>query len=418
MGGKKLTLHLETEYFCENCGSFYIPYEENIDCPKCSVKSNIVLKGFYNDIYRSCLINIKQYKSFVPPSFAIMHQSDSIQYLIFNILNYCIKHNLTNYLKNDYNIEINIDRIKKEFNICTKNFKKKFDWEKVKYVENYWFDYIKILSIKILADLFKKNKKLLMETFTLEEKESLENLSIREFELNSTSALERRFHTKSGNRDEFFNRFNQLSYLPDFYIYFDWLWKQFGFETVPKIRKQTKINSFLGFLFGKFINIDIKYSFKNENLFKKEKFLVREFRIICYSIVILNLSNKKLIQERLGREILIQYTYDPYKKYPIDYFDKPENIMEYYTEGISEYKKYNRNNWDKCFMNRAAQTLSKESLANEDKLLFDKHKWEKGSKKIFYHKMNPLLELEKLVQKISTQKNKSIEQKIDMLYKK
>ena len=83
-----MTLHLHMNYACPECEALYIPYGDDIPCPKCGHVNELEeYPDLIGGICESFLFNIKDVGDFMPMCWATMDISDTIQLLFFSIFN-------------------------------------------------------------------------------------------------------------------------------------------------------------------------------------------------------------------------------------------------------------------------------------------------------------------------------------------
>lgn len=81
-----MTLHLYMNHKCSECETLYIPYNNEIACPKCGDKPEMEdYPEFIDGICESFLYNLGQNGSFRPMCWAAMDVSDSLQMFLFGV---------------------------------------------------------------------------------------------------------------------------------------------------------------------------------------------------------------------------------------------------------------------------------------------------------------------------------------------
>lgn len=79
-----MTLHVVYDHECEACGAFYIPYDDDVPCPKCSlVEANRY--DFIPEAVDSLKFN-KSQGSYRPPAWLVGSLGDHILNLLFGLL--------------------------------------------------------------------------------------------------------------------------------------------------------------------------------------------------------------------------------------------------------------------------------------------------------------------------------------------
>ena len=79
-----MTIHINSSHECASCGAFYIPYDEEVPCPKCGKIEGEDFDIFMPLAVESLLFNKKQ-GSFIPPSWYVASFGDHVMHLLFPI---------------------------------------------------------------------------------------------------------------------------------------------------------------------------------------------------------------------------------------------------------------------------------------------------------------------------------------------
>lgn len=84
-----MSYHISLEdYYCPNCNALYIPYEENMSCPKCKKVDNNIPKEyleFIDKMIASLRVNKIDGGMFIPLGWYMGSFTDSVQDIIFHI---------------------------------------------------------------------------------------------------------------------------------------------------------------------------------------------------------------------------------------------------------------------------------------------------------------------------------------------
>jgi len=114
-------------YECPECQTPYIPYSENISCPKCSDKPKIEeYPQLIDGICESFLFNLNQTGGFMPMAWITMDVSDSIQLFLFGVFDKWKDDEMNNHEPHERTkaFEVFIDDIMKQCDMGGKDFMK------------------------------------------------------------------------------------------------------------------------------------------------------------------------------------------------------------------------------------------------------------------------------------------------------
>ena len=81
-----MTYHIHLKnYKCPNCEAIYVPFKDDITCPKCgsSDRHNIQYNNFIDEILSSMIANKKEYGFYNPPAWFSGCIAESLQSLCF-----------------------------------------------------------------------------------------------------------------------------------------------------------------------------------------------------------------------------------------------------------------------------------------------------------------------------------------------
>lgn len=128
-----MTLHVYCNYKCSKCNAFYIPYEEQLPCPRCGNISDKSIDFIYQAV-ESVNYNLKRYGSYVPPAWGADNYGDYVMRLIFNVLQsyYYSKETIS-------------------FEEYTRNYFDKLKWEEP-FVKNHMYDVICRVNEKLKGE--------------------------------------------------------------------------------------------------------------------------------------------------------------------------------------------------------------------------------------------------------------------------
>jgi len=117
-----MTLHISYDHMCPNCGTYYIPFDQDIDCPKCNLMEEEIF-DFISEAAKSAYYNLMNEGRYQPASWYTGSYADHILRLLFIVLE--------NYRSNEINLPFN--EFAKEF------VYKKINWEDETFYREYFF---------------------------------------------------------------------------------------------------------------------------------------------------------------------------------------------------------------------------------------------------------------------------------------
>ena len=79
-----MTLHIHYSYQCPACGAHYIPYNEDVLCPKCGTKNNETY-DYISEAVASLQFNLHSYGKYTPLAWFSGSLCDHILLLLFPI---------------------------------------------------------------------------------------------------------------------------------------------------------------------------------------------------------------------------------------------------------------------------------------------------------------------------------------------
>lgn len=79
-----MTIHVSYDHECPECGAYYVPYDDDVPCPKCGIIENERF-DFISKAVESILYNIEQYHFFVPPCWITYSLCDKILIILFHL---------------------------------------------------------------------------------------------------------------------------------------------------------------------------------------------------------------------------------------------------------------------------------------------------------------------------------------------
>ena len=79
-----MTIHINDSHKCPSCDAFYIPYDEEVPCPRCGKIEEFDFDLFIPIAVESLMFN-KEQGSFVPPMWYISSFGDHVMHLLFPI---------------------------------------------------------------------------------------------------------------------------------------------------------------------------------------------------------------------------------------------------------------------------------------------------------------------------------------------
>jgi hypothetical protein len=79
-----MTIHINNSHKCPSCDAFYIPYDEDVPCPKCGKIEKENFDFFMPLALESLMFNKKQ-GSFIPPMWYVSSFGDHVLHLLFPI---------------------------------------------------------------------------------------------------------------------------------------------------------------------------------------------------------------------------------------------------------------------------------------------------------------------------------------------
>ena len=79
-----MTIHINNSHKCPSCDAFYVPYEENLPCPKCGKIEKQDFDIFMPLAVESLMFNKKQ-GSFIPPMWIVESFGDHVLHLLFPV---------------------------------------------------------------------------------------------------------------------------------------------------------------------------------------------------------------------------------------------------------------------------------------------------------------------------------------------
>lgn len=77
-----MTYHIAYDYQCQACGADFIPYEEQLPCPKCGIAAQTWL-GYARSAAESLNVNLQSRGSYMPGAFWVGTLGDRVLYLLF-----------------------------------------------------------------------------------------------------------------------------------------------------------------------------------------------------------------------------------------------------------------------------------------------------------------------------------------------
>lgn len=79
-----MTFHITYDHKCPECGAFYIPYNEEVKCPRCGKKEDETF-GFIPKAIASLENNLLRYDSYIPGAWYVSSLADHILLLLFRV---------------------------------------------------------------------------------------------------------------------------------------------------------------------------------------------------------------------------------------------------------------------------------------------------------------------------------------------
>ncbi len=79
-----MTLHITYTFQCPECSAYYIPYDQNVPCPKCGKVEEKRYAAFVAEAAHSALYNLRT-GSYVPGAWWVSGLADHILLLLFRI---------------------------------------------------------------------------------------------------------------------------------------------------------------------------------------------------------------------------------------------------------------------------------------------------------------------------------------------
>jgi hypothetical protein len=80
-----MSYHVDYSHVCPTCGAYYIPYDENIPCPRCGVVETERF-DFIREATASASVNMQEFASFVRPAWWVGSFADHILQILFFVL--------------------------------------------------------------------------------------------------------------------------------------------------------------------------------------------------------------------------------------------------------------------------------------------------------------------------------------------
>lgn len=80
-----MTLHIHYNHQCAQCGAYYIPYGNDVPCPRCGIMEQ-ERYNFIPQAVESAYYNLKSQHSYTPMAWYVGSLGDHILYLMFPIL--------------------------------------------------------------------------------------------------------------------------------------------------------------------------------------------------------------------------------------------------------------------------------------------------------------------------------------------
>lgn len=81
---KKMTLHVVYNHECPDCGAYYIPYGEDVACPRCGLVEEERF-DYIPQAAESVRFNLETYGSYVPPAWWVGSLGDHILLILFHL---------------------------------------------------------------------------------------------------------------------------------------------------------------------------------------------------------------------------------------------------------------------------------------------------------------------------------------------
>ncbi len=137
-----MTLHLYMNHKCSECKTEYIPYNNEITCPKCGY--HVEMENYpelIDGICESFLYNLKAYKSFVPGAWVTLDVSDTLQMFLFSVFEKWFLKESTNHEPQERT---------KAFKEFLNDIMEKVDFQKQDYMSNY----IRDLALIVYNEFF------------------------------------------------------------------------------------------------------------------------------------------------------------------------------------------------------------------------------------------------------------------------
>ncbi len=80
-----MTLHIHYNHACANCGAEYIPYNEEVACPRCGQVEEERFRDFAAQAAGSAVRNLRRGRKYVPPVWSTFSLADSLLYFLFEL---------------------------------------------------------------------------------------------------------------------------------------------------------------------------------------------------------------------------------------------------------------------------------------------------------------------------------------------
>jgi hypothetical protein len=80
-----MTLHISYDYKCPECGAMYIPYDDEVCCPKCGLFEQERFSDFVSQAAGSALYNLRGGGSYMPAVWGSFSLADSILMFLFQM---------------------------------------------------------------------------------------------------------------------------------------------------------------------------------------------------------------------------------------------------------------------------------------------------------------------------------------------